>query len=108
MNITRFDLTAMISERTPSLDSDMVNKMVNRIFDVIIEELSNENKIEFRNFGRFFVKKKRGRIAHNPKTLEKVEVAPRLAPVFKIGKLFKEEIEIASKKSAVKFAGSRY
>ncbi|MBP7651793.1 integration host factor subunit beta [Candidatus Dependentiae bacterium] len=107
MNITRYDLTAMISEKMPGIEPEIITKIVNRIFEIIIEELKNGNKIEFRNFGRFKIRKRRGRMAHNPKTLEKVEVPPKNIPVFKIGKMFKDEIARAEKKNPNKLLGKK-
>ena len=47
--------------------------------------LSDGKRIELRNFGIFHVKKRKRRIARNPKTGEVVPVPERLAVVFKPG-----------------------
>jgi nucleoid DNA-binding protein len=93
MNITRQDLVDMVSEELPDLDPELIAEIIKLLLENIIIEISKGNKIEFRNFGRFKIKYKKGRIAHNPKTMEKVKVPPKKVCVFKEGKKFKEEIE---------------
>ena len=58
----------------------------------MIDELTNGNRLEFRDFGVFEVRERAARIAQNPKTLEQVQVPARKAVRFKIGRLMRERI----------------
>jgi len=93
MNITRQDLIEMICEKMQNESPATITDVVNKLFDVIIDELKQGNRIEFRNFGRFYIKEKKQRIRHNPKTLEKVELPPEKVPVFKPGRQLKKAVE---------------
>ena len=56
----------------------------------IISELSRNNRLEFRDFGVFEVKKQALRTAQNPKTLEQVKVPAKRRVKFKMGRIMKE------------------
>ena len=52
----------------------MVKDIIQRFLDEIIGELTDGNRLEFREFGVFEVRTRAARIAQNPRTLEKVMV----------------------------------
>ncbi len=98
MNITRQDMIEMMHEKMNFLEPAVLSSVIETLFDVIINELKKGNKIEFRNFGRFSTRQRKSRQGHNPKTLIKVSVPAKKAPVFKIGRQFKDMIIYASEK----------
>lgn len=90
--ITKKDLIDRIA-----LDSGqkqvVVKQTVQRFLDMIVEELGKGNRLEFRDFGVFELRRRAARAAQNPKTLEPVHVPPRRAVKFKAGRLMRELLD---------------
>jgi len=86
--ITKKELIDRISEKTNS-KRVVVKRIVQSFLDEIIEELGNDNRLEFRDFGVFESKRRAARVAQNPKTLERVQVPPKRTVKFKVGRLMK-------------------
>ena len=67
-----------------------------KIVSVIIEEISKSlvvgGRAEFRGFGVFFIKKRKKRIARNPKTGDLIDIQSKRLPKFKIAKAFFQKI----------------
>ncbi len=80
-----------ISEKTGQKRGE-VKETIQLFLDEMIDELTNGNRLEFRDFGVFEVRERAARIAQNPKTLEQVQVPARKAVRFKIGRLMRERI----------------
>jgi nucleoid DNA-binding protein len=57
-----------------------------------IENLDENERIELRGFGTFGIKKRKARIARNPKTGQEVKVPSRKSPFFKAGREMKQII----------------
>jgi integration host factor subunit beta len=85
------DLVARIAERTGQ-PKVVTKEIVPRFLDEIIQELSEGNRLEFREFGVFEVKERPARRAQNPRTLEKVNVPSKRVVKFKVGRLMKERV----------------
>ena len=83
---------ARIAERTGQTKV-VTKEIVQRFLDEIIHELSEGNRLEFREFGVFEVKERPARRAQNPRTLEKVDVPPKRVVKFKVGRLMKESLD---------------
>jgi len=69
-----------------------VKKIVQQFLDAIVDELGKGNRLEFRDFGVFETKLRKGRKAQNPKTLEPVLVPPKRTVKFKVGRLMKQRL----------------
>ncbi len=69
-----------------------VKRVVQKFLDLIIEELADGNRLEFRDFGVFESKVRASRVAQNPKTLERVHVPSKRSVKFKVGRLMKEKL----------------
>lgn len=92
--ITKKDFVDRIAEKTGQKRGEV--KITLQLFlDEMIDELTNGNRLEFRDFGVFEVRERASRIAQNPKTLEQVIVPARKAVRFKIGRLMRERIVAA-------------
>jgi integration host factor subunit alpha len=50
--------------------------IVNEVFDIIKETVKKGEPVKISGFGTFIVRKRKGRIGHNPKTGEKVKIEP--------------------------------
>lgn len=60
------------------------------VIEAITEALQNGEKVQISGFGTFEVKSKDAREGFNPKTGEKISIAPSKTPVFKFGKAYKD------------------
>ena len=63
-----------------------VDRIVDVILNKIINSLAKGERVEFRGFGAFSVRKRSPRVAKNPRTGEQVKVEERNIPHFKTGK----------------------
>ncbi|MDH5201670.1 MAG: integration host factor subunit beta [Nitrospirota bacterium] len=88
--MTKSVLIEKISEKVRSLTRKQTEIVVETVFDSMKEALSKGEKIEIRGFGNFRLKNRRPRVARNPKTGEKVQVAGKRVLHFKAGKGLRE------------------
>ena len=88
----RSELIQKIADENPHLYQRDVEKIVNTIFEEIIEALSDGNRVELRGFGAFSVKQRDARTGRNPRTGEAVEVEEKHVPFFKAGKLLRDRL----------------
>jgi integration host factor subunit beta len=89
--ITKKDLVDRIVSST-GVKKQLAKDILQQFLNDIAAELARGNRIEFRDFGVFEVKKRSTRTAQNPKTLEKVRVPAKLTVKFKSGRLMKEKL----------------
>jgi len=88
----RSELIAKISEENPHLFQRDVEKIVNTIFEEIIEAMARGDRVELRGFGAFSVKKRDARTGRNPRTGDAVSVEEKHVPFFKTGKLLRDRL----------------
>jgi len=88
----RSELIQKIAEENPHLFQRDVEKIVNTIFDRIIEAMADGDRVELRGFGAFSVKKRDARVGRNPRTGESVQVDEKHVPFFKTGKLLRDRL----------------
>lgn len=86
MAMTKSELITRLAKKNPHLYQRDIEKIVQAIFDEVIEALSRGDRVELRDFGVFCAKVRKPRIGRNPRTGEQVEVPERATPFFKIGK----------------------
>lgn len=86
------DIVIKISQDT-GIKQVIVKDVVQKTFDVILESLQNGDRIELRNFGIFYVKKRKKRIGRNPKTGAVVPVPERYVVAFKPGMEMKIKVK---------------
>ena len=67
--------------------------VVDIFFNGMAEELAKGGRVEIRGLCSFFVKEYDGYVGRNPKTGEKVKIAPKKLPFFKVGKELKERVD---------------
>ena len=97
--VTKKELISRIAERTQA-KRVLVKLIVQSFLDEITDELCNNNRLEFRDFGVFETRTRAARIAQNPKTLNRVEVPAKRTVKFKMGRLMRENLSSATKESA--------
>ena len=91
--ITKKDLIDRIAEGTGDRHV-LVKRIVQRLLDEIINGLAKGNRLEFRDFGVFETKVRKGRRGQNPKTLAPVDVPEKRTVKFKVGRLMKQRLGI--------------
>ncbi len=88
----RSELIDKIAAENPHLYQRDVERIVNTIFDRIIEAMAGGDRVELRGFGAFSVKKRDARLGRNPRTGEAVQVEEKHVPFFKTGKLLRDRL----------------
>jgi integration host factor subunit beta len=88
----RSELIQKIAEENPHLFHRDVERIVNTIFEEIIEAMARGDRVELRGFGAFSVKKRDARQGRNPRTGDAVEVEEKFVPFFKTGKLLRDRL----------------
>jgi integration host factor subunit beta len=89
--MTKAELVEEVA-KSVELSKKDAEKIVNMVFDSIIDALHKGEKIELRGFGSFRLRERKARIGRNPKTGETVAVPTKKVPYFKAGKELKELI----------------
>ncbi|WP_375254455.1 integration host factor subunit beta [Yoonia sp.] len=88
----RSELIQKLADENPHLYQRDVEKIVNTIFEEIIEAMAGGDRVELRGFGAFSVKKRDSRVGRNPRTGEAVQVEEKHVPFFKTGKLLRDRL----------------
>ncbi len=88
--MTKSELIEKIASKNPHLTVKDVERIVDVFFNKIITTLAKGDRVEFRGFGAFSVRKRSPRAAKNPRTGEQVSVEERFIPHFKTGKQLHE------------------
>ena len=87
--VTKRYLVRSIAGKT-GLNQTHVRKVVQNLFDSIMNMLASGKRVELRGFGVFEACRRKARKARNPHTGQTVHVPQRTVPRFKPGKLLKE------------------
>ena len=75
------------------LSKSEAETVINLFFDKMADALVQGDRVEIRGLCSFFVKKYRAYTGRNPKTGEKVMIAPKKLPFFKVGKELKDRVD---------------
>ena len=89
--MTKADIVDQIAERTGLTKKDVADT-VDGFLEAVSRALANGHHIEIRGFGTFKVRKRRSRMARNPRTGDPVEVPARAVPIFKPSKELRAEV----------------
>ena len=84
--LKKSDLILTLMGKHNYLSFSEAELLVNKVFDELGTALSEERRIEIRGFGSFSIRSRDSRIARNPRTGEKVNVASKKMPYFRAGK----------------------
>lgn len=89
--MTKADLVEVVTASIARTAGPMISKkdcarVVDAFLDAVKDALRDQQNIEIRGFGTFKIRKRKTRMARNPRTGEPVEVAARPVPVFKPSK----------------------
>ena len=86
------ELIGKIAASNPHLFHRDIERIVNVIFDEIVDALSRGDRVELRGFGAFTVKHRPPRSGRNPRTGTAVKVDEKFVPFFKTGKELRERL----------------
>ena len=89
--MTKADLVEDVAKAAELTKKD-AERLVEIVFESIIDTLNNGEKIELRGFGSFRVRERGARRGRNPKTGDPVNIPAKRVPYFKPGKELKELI----------------
>ncbi len=89
------ELIEKIASENPHLYQRDVERIVNTIFDTVVEAMERGDRVELRGFGAFSVKHRPARMGRNPRTGEQVPVDEKFVPFFKTGKELRERLNPA-------------
>lgn len=89
--MTKADLVENVTAAIARTSGPMISKkdcarVVDAFLDAIKDALQEQQNIEVRGFGTFKIRRRKTRMARNPRTGDPVEVAARPVPVFKPSK----------------------
>ena len=92
--MTKADLVEQVAEAIgPGITKKDCGLVVDGFLNAVKLALANGENIEIRGFGTFKVRKRKTRMARNPRTGDSVEVPSRSVPVFKPSKHLRARVE---------------
>lgn len=90
--VTKFELVEAVYEDT-SYDKKTVQTVIESFLEQVKNSLKNSSTIELRGFGTFELRLRKGKVsARNPKTGDKVSVAPHYVAAFRAGQELKKSL----------------
>ena len=91
--MVRSELISKLSKKIqPKLKKSDIEKIVSILLEAIVDGIKKNKSTEFRNFGRFSVKRLKKKISRNPRTGEKIHKAEKISIAFKMAKELKKKI----------------
>jgi integration host factor subunit beta len=90
--MNKLELIQALKDATDLSKSEAV-AVVDIFFNEMADELANGGRVEIRGLCSFFVKQYGSYTGRNPKTGERVKIAPKKLPFFKAGKELKERVD---------------
>lgn len=99
--MTKADIVDIIATAT-GLTKVETEAVVDGFISTVINAMKEGKNIEIRGFGSFKIKKRKGRMARNPRTGEQVMVQEHFVPIFKVSKDLKHLVDINLKRAAAK------
>jgi nucleoid DNA-binding protein len=97
--VSKKEIVKALSEEI-GLTQLRTKEIVQKTFEVIIDALKEESRVELRNFGVFKIKKRQARRARNPRTGVKVTVSEKYVVRFKPGKKMQAMVRQLTRRAA--------
>jgi integration host factor subunit alpha len=91
MGITKEKLTILLQDRL-GISKQESRQIVERVFKIMKDTLSQEEDLLISGFGKFSVRRKRARQGRNPQTEEKITLAARKVVGFKISGVLRRRL----------------
>ncbi len=90
--MTKVEIANEVCRRHGNITKSEAQLAVDKIFNIIKEELINENEVEIRSFGSFKIHRRATRKGRNLKTGEIVPIPPRTVTTFRPCQSLKQRI----------------
>jgi nucleoid DNA-binding protein len=95
--MTKADLVEQVAEAIgPGITKKDCALVVDGFLNAVKKALGEGENIEIRGFGTFKVRRRKTRMARNPRTGDPVRVPARMVPVFKPSKQFRNKVARSS------------
>jgi integration host factor subunit beta len=91
--MNKSDIIQLLSKDI-DLPVQKTDEIVSKFFETMSDALLSGDRIEIRGFGSFEVRKYDGYTGRNPKTGDEKAVLPKKLPFFKVGKDFREKVNL--------------
>jgi integration host factor subunit beta len=89
--MTKSELVEHISQ-LQKLPKDRARRLLDAVFDCLLQALCRDERIEIRGFGCFETRHYHARKGRNPRTGASVQVKPKRLPYFRVGKELRKRI----------------
>jgi DNA-binding protein HU-beta len=89
--MNKSDLVTSMAEKG-SLSKKDAEKALNAFMESVEEALVKGDKVQLIGFGSFEVRTRAARKGRNPQTKEELTIPESKAPIFKVGKALKDEV----------------
>jgi integration host factor subunit beta len=90
--MNKSDLINNILNKSDFFDKGDIEKSINSVLSLIAQSLTNQKRIEIRNFGTFSIRSRKQRLSRNPKTGTSVLVEAKNHPYFRASKNLKQSL----------------
>tara|TARA_B100000212_G_scaffold341131_1_gene323431 strand:+ start:413 stop:691 length:279 start_codon:yes stop_codon:yes gene_type:complete len=90
--MNRSDLVNSLLSKTDTFSYEDIERSVKSILDLITDSLTNNARVEVRNFGTFSTRSRERRLSRNPKTGNSVLVEQKNHPYFRASKKLKQSL----------------
>jgi DNA-binding protein HU-beta len=90
--VTKAELVDAVATAAELTKKD-AGRVVDAVFNTIIEALARGEKVQLVGFGSFEVRPRAARMGRNPQTGEEIHIPARNTPLFKPGKALKEAVQ---------------
>jgi integration host factor subunit beta len=91
-HMNKSDLIKLLAEKS-NIKKEHAEEIVDLVFGGFTSALKNEGRIEIRGFGSFTVREHKAYKGRNPKTGTTIEVKPKRAAFFKVGRELRERVD---------------
>jgi nucleoid DNA-binding protein len=96
--MTKADLVEQVAEAIgPGVTKKDCALVVDGFLNAVKRALANGENIEIRGFGTFKIRRRKSRMARNPRTGEAVKVPARMVPVFKPSRQLRSRVSKANR-----------
>ena len=91
--MNKLELISILKDRADVSKSE-ASGIVDIFFNSMVQALTQGDRIEIRGLCSFYVKDYKSYTGRNPKSGEKVKIAPKRLPFFKCGRELKERVNL--------------
>ncbi len=89
--MTKSELIRAVAKRG-DVPHTMASRVVNLVFEQMLDALCEQRRVEIRGFGTFQVRQYDGYDGRNPRTRGSIKVKAKSLPVFRAGKEIRERL----------------